>query len=258
MDNEFAARVLASIAATNAQAKKYEISWFSGQDVADALHIGKTYAAYKETLTSGRFWGGLWDVSQDYFKGVLLKKTGLDVQEISEAGVAQAIGVRAGFDLHSLHDIDVVQADLLREASKRIGARMDWTFDRAIDSAPALIDALVARAAGEVEKRVAGLTLHDLRDAGRTVEDVMRWAAGRIEARAGIPLNDIGDIGKAQAACLRWAEEECRQRLRVDTGGSIGVKMTKKAIKNRMAQRRFYAAHGDRHKMPSVRGGKEI
>lgn len=253
MDNEFAARVLASLSATNAEAKKYEVSWFSGQDVADALHLGKSYAALKATLTSGHFWGGLWDVSQDYFKGELSVKTGLQVEEISEAGVAQAIGRRAGFDLHSLHDVDVIQRDLLRVAADRIGARMGWTFDEVIDTPQQLIDALVAHAGAEVEKRVEGLTLDDLRDAGKTLDTVKRWAAGRIKARTGIPMNDVGDVQKTQAGVLRWAEVECRRRIGAESNPN-GVKMTKKAIKNRLAQRKFYAAHGDRHVMPSVKG----
>jgi len=253
MDKELAARVMAAVSAKNAESSLTTTKVKHLGDQETAMHFMEFVDNLRSVLTSGKFWASVSDVVQKYFLEELQKKTGLEISEISEAGLAAAIGKRAGFDLHSLHDVDVIQVDLMRAAADRIAARMGWQFDRVIDSGPALIDALVAKAASEIEKKVEGLSLGDLRDVDRTVEDVKRWAAGRIEARAGIILSDIGDAVKTKASVLRWADKECRQRIGTGGQNPSGVKMTKKAIRNRLAQRKFYAAHGDRHIMPSVK-----
>ena len=256
MDKELAARVLASISATNAEAKKYEISWFHGEDVAGLFgdKAEALYVSLKRTITSAKFWPALIDVVEDYFRGELSAKLGLEISEISEEGIAAAIGKRAGFELRSLHDADIIQADLMRVAADRIAEKMGWNFKHVVTTPQELYDELVRHAAAEVEKRVRDLSLGDLMDVARTVEDVKRWAAARIEARTGIPLNDISSVEKTQASVLRWADAECRRRIGTGGDNPEGLKMTKVAIRNRLAQRKFYAAHGDRHVMPSVKG----
>lgn len=168
------------------------------------------------------------------------------IQEISEKGIAEALGRRAGFVLRSLHDIDIVSEDLIAAAAERIAERMGWTLDRALRSAEAIKAELQRRAAALIESKVEGLVLHDIFDLDQVMRDCERWAVQKIRQKTGAPITQIQDPDKLKRELFAWAEDECRRRLKIaGTGG--GLKMTKKAIRNRLAQRRFYQAHGDRH-----------
>lgn len=250
MSEELKSDVMASMVArwheSNKVVKQIEIqkSWIRGLSMA--LGFEKTYQKFNEIIDDDMFWSGLYEVGASYGRRQLSERINLDIQEISERGIAEALGRRAGFVLRSLHDVDIVAEDLLAAAAERIAARMGWTLDRALRTVEAVREELQRRAAALIEAKVPGLVLHDIFNVDKVIEDCERWAAKKIEEKTGLTLTDIRDVEKTKRDLLRWADTECRRRLGIaGTGG--GLKMTKKAIRNRLAQRRFYAAHGNRH-----------
>lgn len=246
VDDDLKLSVAAAVAGRVQEFGEFYGSLNIGRLLAKGAGVGGTYGKVSDVVSDKNFLPAVWAELEKYAGAALEKKTGLVINEISEEGLARAIGVRAGFELRSLHDMDIVGEDLIRAASEKIEARMGVEFGRVIRRVDDLIAALERRAAAEIEKRVFGLVLHDLSDPGRVADDVAKWAADKVTSKTGIPLRDIRDPDKTKNDLIRWAEPEIRKRLGV-SGSSIGggLKMTKKAIRNRMAQRRFYAAHGN-------------
>lgn len=203
--------------------------------------------------SEGRLFSKQVDAVIRWALGKIERETGLEIEGLSEEALARAIGKRAGIVLHSLHDADVIAGDLIEAAADRLAAQMAWRLDRAIRSADDALDMIERRARGEIERRVPGLVLHDLTDAAATEWDFVCYAAARIKARTGIIFRDLRDPDRCKNDLVNWADDEVRRRLKIDgTKCGGGLKMTKKAIKNRAAQRRFKAAHGTVQKYERV------
>ena len=189
--------------------------------------------------------------AEKYLAEQLSRKTGLEVEEISEEGVAKAIGKRAGIDLHSLSDRKIIEADLTAAATALIFAYAGWVAEEKIETVEQLMIELELRAIAEIEKRVPDLVLHKLE---QIEKDVAAWATKKIREKTGVPITDINDIDKTKKEVVDWAFNAVRRRLHIKgTGG--GLKMNAKAVRNRRAQRRFYAEHGNRKKYTGVSGG---
>lgn len=217
--------------------------------------MAKTKAAVADVVMSDTFAKSMRLVVENWAAGAIEKKTGVVLEHgINEESLARALGKRAGFVLRSLHDRQIIEADLLTAAAERMAARMGWGPGEKIETAEDLRRLLERRAAKEIEARVVGLVLHDLMDQVQTAQDFAVWVTGRIRARSGIPLRDVMDMDKTRADLVAWAEPEVRRRLGV-SGSSLagGLKMTKKAIRNRNAQRRFYEARGNRNVYQSIK-----
>lgn len=246
MDDDLKLSVAAAVAGRLKEFGEFYGTFNIGRLLATGAGVGGTYGRVSDIVSDKNFINAVWAEMHKYAGAALEKKTGLVINEISEEGLARAIGARAGFELRSLHDMDIVGEDLIRAAAEKIEARMEVSFGRVIRRVDDLAAALERRAAAEIEKRVPGLVLHDLSNPDTVSDDVARWAADKITSRTGIPLRDIRDPDKTKNDVVRWAEPEIRRRLGV-SGSSIGggLKMTKKAIRNRLAQRRFYAEHGN-------------
>lgn len=171
----------------------------------------------------------------------LEKKTGLHLDDISEEALAREIGRRGGIELTTLSDAEQIKADLMVAAMAIIYAKMGWPeperagFDE-------LIDDMEKRALREIEKRIFDIALRKI---DTIQEDVERWAIRKIAERTGLTLTNPRDAELCKKQVVDYAFEKVRARLGIKgTGG--GLKMTKKAIRNRKAQRRFYAEHGNR------------
>lgn len=206
--------------------------------------------------SGGRNLTGTLRKTEEWALEQLSKKVGLEIDELSEEGLARAIGRRAGIALHTLHDADILAGDLIEAAADRAALHMGWRLERAIRSANDFMDLLERRARLEIERRIPGLVLHDLTDRDRTQADFLRYAADRVKAKTGIPFRDLSDPEKIKNDMVNWADAEVRRRLGVEgTACGGGLKMTKKAIRNRLAQRRFHAAHGTVQRYLSVKGG---
>lgn len=184
------------------------------------------------------------DAISGYLAGQLSKKTGLNIEKISEEGIAKAISARVainGFELHSLSDKDQIEADIVAAAAAIIFSYVGWVADEEIKTTVQFINELEKMAVAEIEKRVQDLVLHRLEDVEKDVAD---WATKKIREKTGAPITDINDIDKTKKEVIDWAFDAVRRRLKIKgTGG--GLKMTNKAIRNRRAQRTFYAKHGN-------------
>ena len=113
-----------------------------------------------------------------------------------------------------------------------------------------LIDDMEKRALREIEKRIFDIALRKI---DTIQEDVERWAIRKIAERTGLTLTNPRDAELCKKQVVDYAFEKVRARLGIKgTGG--GLKMTKKAIRNRKAQRRFYAEHGNRKQYIGVSG----
>ncbi len=186
--------------------------------------------------------------ADEYFAKQLSKKIRLEVSTVSEEGIARAIGARAGIVLRSLHDQAIIEEDLVVAAAERIFERMGWSLDRAIRTRGELLSELQRRAAEEIEARVFGLVVRKL----ETIEDdVMEWVSRRIYAKTGCSISDIRNIEQTKKEVVDYSFEAVRRRMGIrGTGG--GLKMTKRALQLRKAQRKFYQQHGDMHKYTKV------
>ncbi|MBS1188799.1 MAG: hypothetical protein H6R10_591 [Rhodocyclaceae bacterium] len=221
-----------------------------GKTLFDLAGFARTQDRIFEVVRTDSFYGAVLDAAEGWAAKQIEKKLGLLLEHgINEESLARAIGKRAGIVLRSLHDIEIIKEDLIRAAADEIEKRLSIHFEHVVRTADDLMHGLERRAAAEIEKRVPDLVLHDLFDMATTENDLKIWAVSKIKQRTGIPLRDPTDFEKSKQDILNWAEPEIRRRLNI-TGSSMGggLKMTKKAIKNRMAQRRFYEAHGNRKK----------
>lgn len=154
-----------------------------------------------------------------------------------------------------MHDVEIVKEDLIRAGADKIAARMGWVYECVIKTVEELKAELARRATSELERRIPGLILRDITSPDQVANDFGEWVCTKIREKTGIPLRDIGDIAnqeKTRRALIDWADAECRRRLKISGAGGSGLKMTRKAIRARNAQRRFYAVHGDRHKYERV------
>lgn len=256
MDSELGLAVAAAVAGKNKELRELNMSANMLRLLSHGVGLGGTYERVREVVSDINYDNVVWAAINEWAGAQLSEKTGLEIKEISEEGLARAIGRRAGFDLRSLSDMDIVGEDLIAAAAEKIEQRLRVHFGKKIHHVDDLIAALERRAAFEIEKRVPGLVLHNVMDAGVTQSDVEKWATLKVSQKTGIPLRDISDPDKTKQDFIRWAEPELRRRIGV-SGSSIGggLKMTKKAIRNRLASRRFYAAWGSRNQYTSVKGG---
>lgn len=246
VDDDLKTRVLASITSTNAQVRKIALTANPLRFVSDALGFGESYGRLREITDSPRYDAAGLRVVDQYAKDELSRRMGLDIDEISERGLARAIGKRAGFELNSLSDVEIIKADLTAAAAALIAARLGWALERAIRTHEALLREFERRAAGEIEKRVPGLILRDLADVEQVKSDFCEYAAKKIYSMTGCRISDISDQEKTKKEIYEWAESAMRRRLGIKgTGG--GLRMTAKAVRGRKAQRDFYARNGDLH-----------
>ncbi|EKD54260.1 MAG: hypothetical protein ACD_60C00102G0002 [uncultured bacterium] len=219
--------------------------------VNDILRGNQNFSVTKwriaEVMCSDAFMRSVLVVAENWAAGAIERKTGLVLEHgLSEESVARAIGKRAGFVLRSLHDLAIIEADLLAVVTRRIERQMRWRFEGVINSADEFLRELERKAASEIASRVPGLVLHDLTDIARVKDDLLRFAERKIKERTGLDFRDIADQQKCREDMIRFADAEVRRRLRIDgTAVGGGLKMTRKAIRNRTAQRRFYEAHGN-------------
>lgn len=75
----------------------------------------------------------------------------------------------AGIVLNSLHDMAIIESDLVKEAAARIGAAMKWPTMDDVNTAAELLVVLERRAAEEIERRVDGLVIQSLRNVDAVV-----------------------------------------------------------------------------------------
>jgi len=244
---ELGARIAAALTGKTLEFREFFHAFNPYGVLARITRFEETYLRILAVLEDKNFIPAVMDIYEDYFREKLEQHTGLVVKEISEEGIARAIGDRAGVVLRSLHDVDIIAEDMWAELQQRIEARMGWVFEKAIKKADDLLAELERRARAELEKRIPGLVLHDLTDRDKTEEDFAKWAARWVSEKTGVALTDIRDVEKSKKQLLNWADAECRRRLKIEgTRMGGGLVMTKKGIKNRAAQRRFYAQWGNR------------
>jgi hypothetical protein len=141
-----------------------------GRLLALGAGVGGTYDRISEVVEDKDFFKSAWAVLEEWAGAALEKKTGLEIKEISEEGLARAIGRRAGFVLTSLHDTDMIAGDLIAAAEK-IGERfLKGGFGQRITSAEQLFSALERRAAAKITQQT-GIPLRDIRDPDKTKQN---------------------------------------------------------------------------------------
>ncbi len=193
----------------------------------------------------------------EWLRKQLAKRTGIELDEISEAGLARAISKRArinGLEITSLHDPAIIERDLVVFASSALFAYVGWYVERNVETVEQFVEELESRVIDEIEKRVEGLVIHRM----AAIEDsVAEWAQKKIERYTGCQITDIRNAEKTKAQVVDWAFDRVRKRLGIK-GTENRLKMDKKSITNRAAQRKFYARHGNMKKYVSVknRGGE--
>ncbi|MCK6410988.1 MAG: hypothetical protein L6Q55_01010 [Azonexus sp.] len=243
-DEDLKVRILSAVASTNAGVRRIQLQANPLRHVADSIGFGESYRRLQGLTDSSRYDFAAARVVADYARAQLSARVGLEIEEISEAGLARAIGKRAGFDLNSLSDVEQIKRDLLIAAVIFMASRLGWVVEEAIDTVEKLARLLERKVAAYLEGRFKGLQLHDLFDPEQTKKDVLRYVCLLIRMKTGINVRNVDDIDAFKKELLDWADAEVRRRLGIrGTGG--GLRMTAAAIRSRRAQRVFYAKHGN-------------
>ncbi len=125
------------------------------------------------------------------------------------------------------------------------GLNMRGVFGMTRTEARALLLKAAGQRAGNV---VPGLSLSDLSSKEQTKADLELFGRTVIANLTGISLSSLRDKNAIKEDLFAWVEGDVRKMLdeeRAHEGGRA-LKLDKKAVKNREAQRRFRAAHGPR------------
>lgn len=184
---------------------------------------------------------------------------GLDPNSpFSDASLSNALAAVLGVPVASVRDREALKDAIKRAITQQISWQTGVPFEDVFSREALRRDTLraVGRRSSEV---VPGLYLRDLSDRGATIGDVEEYARLKISDLTGIRFNDLRSKQQIKEDVYAWALPILAPELLGEAGqytpGKPPLKMDKKSVRNREAQRRFRLKWGDRSAYQGVRGG---
>lgn len=188
---------------------------------------------------------GLEKEAVKWVKKEIERRTGLallDDEPFSDRSFAMAISNKIGFTIRSVLNKEMVIEDLMREASARLNEKTGLLIRDFRDKEMVRED-VEQFAADQIFLRT-GIRLHNLTDKQQITDDLMSFASQVVTERTGIPISNLGNVNAFKSDVYQWAESETRRRIGMpladQTAPGTGLlKMDKRSVQNREAQRRF-------------------
>lgn len=137
------------------------------------------------------------------------------VKEVKEWIVVEAART-GGLELDS--DDPLTDASLSNAVSKRTGVTLRTLKDRAM-----IEEDLLAYAAVKVEQKTGGLKLTNLKDINATKLDVMRFASAKFSEQIGVPISDITDREKTKEELKEWALSQAYSHMGEDVQKAMAM-----------------------------------
>ncbi|MBS1188798.1 MAG: hypothetical protein H6R10_590 [Rhodocyclaceae bacterium] len=170
----------------------------------------------------------------------------------SDASLSGALSQILGVPVASVRDREALKDALKRAVTLRLSQETGVQFRDVFDRA--LLRQDVVRAIGARSSQVVpGLELRDLSDRATTTEDVGIYAARVVSDFTGINFQNLRSAQQIKEDVYAWAMPILRDQIYDGAEDGAGdykrpLKMSKKAVRNREAQRRFRAKWGIREK----------
>lgn len=188
---------------------------------------------------------GLEKVAIKWAKAEIERRTGLallDDEPFSDRSFAMAISNKIGFTVRSVLNKEMVIEDLMREASVRLNEKTGLMIRDFRDKEMVRED--VEQFAADQIFLKTGIRLHSLTDKQQITDDLMSFASQVVTERTGVPISNLGNVNAFKSDVYQWAESETRRRIGMpladQTAPGTGLlKMDKRSVQNREAQRRF-------------------
>lgn len=182
-----------------------------------------------------------------YLQHVQLQDVALDGDRpFSDESLSNALSQVLGVPVRSIKDREALREAFKAAVNKEVSATVGYPFENIFDKS--LLRRDVLRAIGVNSSRlVPGLELNDLSDRAQTRRDVEEYARKMVSHYTGIEFSDLRSKDAIKEDIYIAVEPYFRELFTGEMQESKSkrpVKMDRKSIRNREAQRRFRKAHG--------------
>lgn len=173
----------------------------------------------------------------------------LDVDEpFSDASLSNALSAVLGVQVASIKNREVLKDAFRRAITARVSFEVGSPFENVFDRT--LLRRDVLRALGARSSRVVpGLEIHDLSNRQQTTADVFDFARLKVSDLLGINFTNLRSRQAVKEDIYAWAMPIVQQQVTDnDTPSQYykkPLKMDRKSVRNREAQRRFRAKWGN-------------
>lgn len=167
----------------------------------------------------------------------------------SDASLSGALSQVLGVPVPTVRDKVELRKAFMAATTRQISTELGTPFLNINDLAQTRRDVLRAVGA-QATYVVPGLELRDLSSREQTLADLELYATRKISDVVGIPLTNLRSIRQIKADVYAWA----LQLIDAELGEGAGppptkpLRMDRKGVRNREAQRRFRAKWGNREK----------
>lgn len=166
----------------------------------------------------------------------------------SDESLSKALSDIIGVPVESIKDREKLKAALWAAATKKVSEETGVQLEDLSDKKKTRKNVLNLLAV-QIGKAVPGLELHDLSDRAQTRDDVSLYASRIVSDFTGINFTDITSRERIKEDLYAFAEPHVAAILNEESrmDSKKPLKMDKKSVKNRQAQRRFRQKHGPRN-----------
>lgn len=176
----------------------------------------------------------------------------------SDESLSAALSAVLGVPVASVRNREALKDAFRRAITLRVSQEVGSPFEDVFDRQKLRRDTL--RAVGSHSSEIVpGLELRDLSDRGQTINDAILYATRRVSDLLGINFTDLRSAHAIKEDIYAWAMPQIRQEVEGDESAGRyykkPLKMDKKSVRNREAQRRFRAKWGKRRKYRKLEDG---